>query len=74
MKPDYRLIHRLEYELGFRDDPPPPPEPSDAPGAVFTYKPIRRARETGDVAELSRLLKQQYCGDVVARKYKDPAS
>jgi len=23
MKPDYRLIHALEYELGFRDDPPP---------------------------------------------------
>jgi hypothetical protein len=23
MTPDYRRIHELEFELGFRDDPPP---------------------------------------------------
>ena len=54
MKPDYRLIHALEYELGFRDDPPPSRAPSaanvsdilkeawtatDEPGAVIYYDP-----------------------------------
>jgi hypothetical protein len=28
MKPDHRRIHELEYQLGFRDDPPPSCIPS----------------------------------------------
>lgn len=51
-RPDHRRIHELEYELGFRDDPPPSRAQSaatasaflkdmwtDAPGAVIEYDP-----------------------------------
>lgn len=50
--PDYRRIHELEFELGFRDDPPPSGAQSlatadsllkslwtDAPGRVVAYNP-----------------------------------
>lgn len=38
MTPDYRRIHELEFELGFRDDPPPVVV-TDAPGSVVFYSP-----------------------------------
>ncbi len=42
MKPDYRRIHQLEYELGFRGDAPSPAF-TDEPGAVIPYRPpVRR--------------------------------
>jgi len=58
MKPDYRLIHVLEYELGFRDDPPENPfshaaflkelymsAPTNEPGAIIYYDP-KQSRPT----------------------------
>jgi len=48
VKPDYRRIHRLEFDLGFRDDPPDPVHVwhgmmkdlyMSEPGAVIYYDP-----------------------------------
>lgn len=32
-------IHAAEYDLGLRNDPPPPPEPTDEPGTIIWYNP-----------------------------------
>jgi histidinol-phosphate/aromatic aminotransferase/cobyric acid decarboxylase-like protein len=37
MKADPRRIHELEYELGFRDDPPPPRNPFENPYASSAF-------------------------------------
>ena len=48
---DHAKIHRLEYELGFREDPP---SPTDAPGVAIPYRPS---------SNVSTMLKELYLQD-----------
>jgi hypothetical protein len=54
-KPDPRRIHQLEYELGFRDDPPPIEgfnrlRLTDAPGVIIDYDPRLLSSSAGRIA------------------------
>jgi hypothetical protein len=54
-KPDPRRIHQLEYELGFRDDPPliegfTRLHLTDAPGTIIDYDPRLLSSPAGRMA------------------------
>jgi len=64
MKPDYRLIHALEYELGFRDDPPPK--------AKVHHGPRTPPRKGENPFSRAAMLKELYTDEPGAIIYYDP--
>jgi hypothetical protein len=79
MTPDYRRIHELEYELGFRDDPPPTQNLrsvesilkqtwTDEPGAIIYYDPEQgRPTYLSDYEkriDLARQIVRRACNDL----------
>lgn len=64
---DPRKIHALEYELGFRDDPPPR-VPTDEPGTIAWFKPPPPSMRYASARERKAL----YQSMRVERSYKAP--